>query len=161
MRIEYENKFSDVVLFHAIHQFLSLRIHGLYLLLIAFIFWNESRENSIAEATTTTLFWYVGLWIFQVLFIAMCLASRKNYGVLTKHSVEVQEDAFFEETRFNKSFSYWPGVVKAVLRPGFVAVYVTPHQAHVIPNRSFASRAQKLAFFALVRDKIRAAASKL
>jgi hypothetical protein len=99
------------------------------------------------------------LWIFQVLFNVIFLASRRNHNFVTRHAVEVQEDAFFDETKFSKVFSYWPGVVRAVLRPGFVAVYVAPHQAHVIPNRSFASRAQKLAFIALVRDKIRAAAS--
>jgi hypothetical protein len=45
-------------------------------------------------------------------------------------------------------------------RPGFVAVYVTPHMAHVVPNRAFASREQRATFLALVQQKIRAAAAQ-
>jgi hypothetical protein len=68
------------------------------------------------------------------------------------------DDSFFEETKFNKSFFYWPGVVKAVSRPGFVAVYVTPHLAHIVPNRAFSSSKERSNFLALVKEKIHAAA---
>jgi hypothetical protein len=157
MRIEYENKFSDILLFHAVHQFLSPALQGIYLLLFAFIFWVESGDSSLPAAATAAFWWYAGLWIFQFLFNAIYLYSRKNQSVLTTHVVEVMDDAFLEQTKFNKSFFYWPGVLKAVSRPGFVAVYVTPHLAHVLPNRAFSS-GQKAEFLALVRQKIRAAA---
>ncbi|HJY76205.1 MAG TPA: YcxB family protein [Burkholderiales bacterium] len=159
MRIEYENKFSDIVLFNVMHQFLSIRVQVFYLLLIAFIFWSETLSHSVSESVTTAFFWYVAVWIFQAVFTTVYLVSRKNRSVLTRHTVELQEDAFFEETKFNKSFFYWPGVVKAVPRPGFVAVYVTPHSAHIIPNRSFSSKSHRRDFIALVKSKIRAAAA--
>ena len=159
MRIEYENKFSDIVVFTVVHQFLSIRVQVLYLLLVAFIFWAETLSHDVRASLTTAFFWYVGLWIFQAVFTTIYLVSRKNHSVLTKHAVELQEDAFFEETRFNKSFFYWPGVIKAVRRPGFIAVYVAPHLAHIIPNRSFSSEAQRRDFIALVKSKIRAAAA--
>jgi hypothetical protein len=127
MRIEYENKFTDILLFNAVHQFLSPALQGLYIMLFALIFWQESSSSNIANAATTAFFWYLAMWIFQFFFNAIYLFSRKNRSVLTKHIVEILDDAFLEETKFNKSFFYWPGVVKAVSRPGFVAVYVTPH----------------------------------
>lgn len=160
MRIEYENKFSDILLFNAVHQFLSPPLQGLYLIFCAFLFWSESLVSSALQAGVMAFFWFVVLWVLQFVFNAIYLFSRKNGSVLTTHFVEIQSDALLEETRFNKSFFYWPGIVKAVSRPGFVAVYVTPHMAHVVPNRAFASREQRATFLALVQQKIRAAAAQ-
>ena len=159
MRIEYENKFSDLLLFNAVHQFLSPALQCLYLSFFAFVFWAESIENSISSAFLTAFYWYLGLWFFQFIFNAIYLYSRKNRSILTRHIVEIQDDAFFEETKFNKSFFYWPGVVKAVSRPGFVAVYVTAHMAHVIPNRAFTNQSQRNNFLALVKEKVRVGAA--
>jgi signal transduction histidine kinase len=156
MRIEYENTFSDILLFNAVHQFLSPALQGLYVIFFAFMFWAESIENSLSSAATTAFVWYFALWIFQFMFNAIYLFSRKNRSVLTTHVVEVLDDSFLEETKFNKSFFYWPGVVKAVSRPGFVAVYVTPHLAHIVPNRAFSSSDQRASFLAMVKEKIRA-----
>ena len=158
MRIEYENKFSDILLFNAVHQFLSPALQGFYLILFAFMFWVESGDSSLAAAAMAAFCWYAALWIFQFLFNAVYLYSKKNQSILTTHVVEVMDDAFLEQTKFNKSFFYWPGVLKAVPRPGFIAVYVSPQQAHIVPSRAFSSAAQKAEFLALVRQKIRAAA---
>jgi hypothetical protein len=156
MRIEYENKFSDLLLFNAVHQFLSPALQGMYVIFFAFIFWSESIDNSFSCAAITAFCWYLGLWVFQFAFNAIYLFSRKNHSVLTMHVVEVMDDALLEQTQFNKSFFYWHGVVKAVSRPGFVAVYVTPHMAHIVPNRAFASNEQRANFLASIMEKIRA-----
>jgi hypothetical protein len=157
MRIEYRNKFTDILLFNAVHQFLSLPLQGLYLGLCAFIFYSESLDSSLSLAAVTALLWCLALWVFQLLFNVVYLFSRKNGSVLTDHIVEVQADALLEETKFNKSLFYWSGVVRAVSRPGFVGIYVTPHMAHVIPTRAFKSEQERVQFIALVREKIRAA----
>ena len=160
MRIQYENKFSDILLFNAVHQFLSPALQGLYLIFFALFFWGESFDRSLLNAGITAFYWYMGLWVLQFGFNVIYLFSRKNGSILTTHFVEIQSDAFLEETRFNKSFFYWPGVLKAVSRPGFVAVYVTPHMAHVVPDRAFSSREQRATFLALTRQKISAAATQ-
>lgn len=156
MRIEYENKFSDILLFNAVHQFLSPVLQGLYLLFFALFFLSGLGDDnaSAAAAAISAFLWYLGLWVVQFVFNAFYLFSRKNKSVLTTHIVEIQDDAFFEETQFNKSFFYWPGIIKAVSRPGFVAVYVTPHMAHIVPNRAFSSKDQRDQFLALVRKKM-------
>ena len=158
MRLEYENKFSDLLLFNAVHQFLSPALQGVSVIFFAFIFWSELTDTSISSAAMTAFCWYIGFWVFQFAFNAIYLFSRKNHSVLTAHVVEVTDDAFLEQTQFNKSFFYWHGVVKVVSRPGFVAVYVTPHIAHIVPNRAFASNGQRASFLALVTEKIRAKA---
>jgi hypothetical protein len=157
MRIEYENKFFDLVLYQAIHQFLSIRLQALYLLLFLFIFWSESLTESPLSSGITAFFWWVGLWVFQFIFNAVYFWSRKNPSVVGQHVIEVQDGSLMEETKFNKSFFYWPGVVKAVSRPRFIAIYVTPHMAHWIPNRAFSSEAQRKEFLSRVREKIRSA----
>lgn len=153
MRIEFENKFSDLLLFNAIHQFMSPQLQGLYLLFAAFIFWSESSAQNLANAITA-LIWYLGLWAFQFFFNAIYLFSRKNGSVLTKHTLELQEESLLEETKFNKSYFYWHGVVKAVSRPGFIAIYVSALQAHIVPNRAFSSKSERASFLALVKEKI-------
>ena len=85
------------------------------------------------------------------------LYSAKNKSLLTTHVVEVQDQAFYEETPFNRSFHYWPGIVRVVRRPGFAAVYITANAAHVIPRRAFASDQQVDQFVALVEERIRTA----
>lgn len=157
MRIEYENKFFDLVLYQAIHQFFSVTLQVLFLLLFLFIFWSESLTDSALASAVTAFLWWAGIWVFQFVFNAIYLWSRKNPSVIGQHAIEVQGESLMEETKFNRSFFHWPGIVKAVSRPGFVAIYVTPHMAHWIPNRAFSSDAQRKDFLNLVREKIRSA----
>lgn len=161
MRIEYKNKFTDILLFNAIHQFLSPVIQGLFIICCAFIFLSESNENTISIASINTLLWFIFFWIFQFTFLSIYLFSRKDKNVLTNHVIEVQEDSFFEETKYNKSFFFWNGVIKVVSRPGFVAVYVSSNMAHVIPNRAFPSKEKRAEFINLVREKIHVSPGKV
>jgi hypothetical protein len=161
MRIEYENKFKDILLFSCVHQFMSPVLQGFFIIGCAYFFIIELSDNNVLISMFIAIFWYLFLWAFQFCFNAVYLYSRKNNSVLTGHIVEIQEDAFFEETKFNKSFFYWPGVIKAVSRPGFVGVYVTPQMAHVIPNRAFSSSAKRAEFIKLLKEKIHASAAKV
>jgi hypothetical protein len=47
------------------------------------------------------------------------------------------------------------------LGPGFIGIYVTPHIAHVIPNRAFHSAQQRAQFIALLKNKITTAGKKI
>ena len=108
MRIEYENKFSDILLFSAVHQFLSPALQGLYLFFFAFIYWAELSENSISSAFLIAFYWYIGLWIFQFIFNAIYLFSRKNHSVLTKHIVEVRMMHFSKKPNSTNPFFIGP-----------------------------------------------------
>jgi hypothetical protein len=155
MRIEYKNRFTDIVLFQAVHQFLSPVVQGFCVLLAVLVFQSEAHLGAFAAAVSAFSV-YGAIWLAQFLFNAIYFLSKSNKTVLAEHVIELQDESLLEQTKFNKSYFYWPGVVKAVSRPGFVAIYVTPQMAHVIPNRFFSSKTHRSSFLALAQEKIRA-----
>ena len=97
---------------------------------------------------------YIAMWVFQIVFNIFYLYSKKEKAILTEHIIEIQDDALYEETKYNRSYFYWKGIDRIVRRPGFVAVYVTKHMAHIIPERAFNSEREKSDFFDGVREKL-------
>jgi hypothetical protein len=157
MRLEYRLTFGDYLLFNVVHQFLSLRLQVVYMLfplVIYFTTYNRGQAGAIVGAILI----YLVLWIVQLAFNAFYLYSARNKSLLTTHVVEVQGQAFYEETPFNRSFHYWPGIARVVRRPGFAAVYISANAAHIIQRRAFASDQDVDRFVALVEERIRAAA---
>ena len=157
MHIQYQLKFLDVVLFQAVHQFLNPAVQGLFLLLTWFIFQSEMNDTPTtlhAAAVAGSL--YAIMWALQFTFNPVYLISRKNTNVLTQHTIELQQKGVLEETRFTQTLVQWPGVARIVSRPGFVALYISPHMAHVIPNRAFSSSAHRAEFISFVRDRLNA-----
>src|SRR6218665_1643014 len=154
MRIQYKLKFRDVVVFQAVHQFLSPAVQLLYLLLAIWVFNAEfTSDESMVVAIVVAFITYLCVWVFQFAFNAIYLLSKKNGNVLTRHSIELKAEGVSEETRYTLTFVQWPGIGKVVSRQGFVAVYISSQQAHVIPNRAFESTAQRLAFITAIRQK--------
>jgi hypothetical protein len=95
------------------------------------------------------------MWIVQTVFVALYILKFGQDGFLTRHVIEIREDALFEATKFNESRHFWPGIQKVVRRPGFVAIYIAQHQAHIIPNRAFRSKEERNRFVDLLREKVR------
>lgn len=159
MKIEYKNKFSDSLLFQITHQFLSPAIqifNFLFVILITFhaIFYTE---EDVLHAIIAGGIIYCALWIAQSFFIIIFEFSQRSKSFLTKHIVEIQDEAFYEETKYNRSYFFWNGITKIVRQPGFIGVYVSPNQAHVIPNRAFSSKQQISSFINLCKEKMNAA----
>lgn len=148
MRVEFETTFKDILTFSASHQIRNIPMQVLYFMLCLIIFFSEyTYENqSVMSAFMIAFGWYIGLWLFQFAFNAFYLYSRKNKSVLTKHIVELHKDAFYEETPYNKSYFYWNGIVKVLRFSGFIAVYVTPHNAVIIPYRAFSDKEERALF---------------
>jgi|GEM_PF-1253331 len=157
MNIEYKNTFSDIFLFHAVHQFLSLVLQGFLLLFCVFIFFSELNESNYLEAFFKAVIWYIFLWMIQIAFNAIYAYSKVTRNVFIKRRIEISDEYFYEQTEFNKSFFYWHGILKAISFLGFVVVYVTPSMVHIIPNRAFISKEERLVFLQLVTSKINAA----
>ena len=136
------------------HQLMSPTLHGFNFMICILMFWSALKDGDAGFAAFSALVIYLLMWIIQFAFNAIYLAFPRNKSVLTKHTLEILDDAFLEETKFNKTFSYWPGVIKAVDCPGFVAIYVSPHLAHIIPNRAFSTKDERAQFLSLTREKI-------
>jgi hypothetical protein len=156
MRLQYRLNFGDYLLFQAVHQFRSIPLQAMYLLFAWIIYATEVEKSGRLVGLIAAIVMYVVLWAFQLVFNVAYLYSSKNKSVLTEHIIELQDEAFYEETPLNRSFHYWPGIAKLMKGPGFVAVYVSAHQAHVIPNRAFASEQQRNNFYRLVKQRMRA-----
>ncbi|WP_295910371.1 YcxB family protein [uncultured Xanthomonas sp.] len=156
MKIKYSNHFFDIALFQILHQFLSPIAQVLFVTLSAAIFYSRIHAG-FGVALFSTLFIYLAFWVAQALFSIVHQFSTRSKTVLTEHVIELENEHLLEQTKFNKSLFYWPGIEKAVSRPGFVAIYVTPQMAHVIPNRFFSSKEERMRFLTMARDKIRSA----
>lgn len=156
MRLEYKNKLSDVFLYYCVHQFLIPVIQVFYLLIITLVFYVAVKMDSfgIISALIIATVVYLLLWAVQFIFNMFVITSHGHRALLTNHIVEMQDEAFYEETKYNKSYFYWNGIEKVVKRPGFVAVYTTEHNAHIIPTRAFSSREEMERFIFECKDRI-------
>ena len=157
VQLEFELKYLDLLLFNAAHQLLSPLVQAFVLLLGVFIFFQERAGHDVVSAAVTAAFWCCLIWSAQLAFTAVYLISRRNKTLFTRHIIGVREDAFLQQTRYGTSTTYWPGVAKAVSRPGFVGVYTSQNAAHIIPNRAFRSDSQRKEFLSYVDERIRRA----
>lgn len=154
MRIQYDLKFRDYLLFNGFHQLLSPTVQGFYLLGAAFILLTEPESNQFAARLIAAILLYVVMWSVQLLFNVVFLYSSRNRTILTQHTITILDEALLDETMFNKSEHYWLGIFKVVKRPGFVAVYLHAHAAHIIPNRAFLNAAQSSQFVSAIKQKL-------
>jgi hypothetical protein len=157
MHIEYELKFRDYLAFNALHQLLSVPVQLFYGGIAAFIFYTSLSDESILVSAIIGVLAYIAMWAIQLMFNVIYLYVGKNRSLLTKHTVEIQDEAFYDETQFSRSYHYWPGIAKVVRRSGFVAVYINAHSAHIIPTRAFSSREQCHLFLSSIKEKLGAA----
>lgn len=159
MKIKYDFKFYDLLAFTTWHQFynpvMQICFTGLPIL------WVHDMGNfRVVELITIAIIFYGIILDIHYAFNALYLLSRNNKNLLTTHEIEVADEAFIEETEFSKTISCWPGVVRAVSRPGYVAVYLTANSAHAIPDRAFPSEKDRNLFLKTVQEKITAAKRK-
>ena len=157
MRLEYDLRFWDCLLFSVIHQFLSVPLQVGFLLFAGAAFFILLEDSGLSVSTLMALILYLLMWAAQLVFNVAYLYSSRNKTFLTKHLVEVQADAFYNETTFHRSYHYWSGVQQVVHRPGFIAVYTSAHGAHIIPSRAFASKVDELRFLSLAQSRLNAA----
>jgi hypothetical protein len=161
VRLEYQNAFGDIVFFHIAHQLASGVMHAYLLggsLLVASLSTDGSEcrgLNACAEmfgfVFLTTYFLVLGA---QLLFTAIHLFHDDNRASLTQHVVEVTEYGVSECTAVQQSTNAWEGIVKVVSVAGFVAIYVSPHVALVLPPRAFNTHRERSEFLAAVRYRI-------
>lgn len=138
------------------HHFLSPVLQGFYLL-AALLFSHESYVQScnVGHWALSALLIYAAMWLAQVLFNAAYIRSRHLGNILTEHRLEARPDGLFEETALTQTLVRWPGLWKVRTCPGFVAIYITSLQAHVVPDRAFASVEAREALIQRLQTEIR------
>ena len=157
MRIEYELKHRDYLLFTNLHQLLSVPVQIAYGGFSVLVFVMYIRDESAIVSAIAALIVYVAMWTVQILFNVFYLFFGTYRSLLTKHVNEIQDEAFYDETSFGKSYHYWSGIAKIVCRAGFIAVYINANAAHIIPSRAFSSVDQRQLFLETLKGKLHAA----
>jgi hypothetical protein len=157
MRIEYQLKFKDYLAFNVIHQLVSIPVQIFYGGMSLFFFFSLLGAQPATVCAIVALLGYLAMWAIQIVFNVFYLCFGSYRSLLTQHTVEIQDDAFFDETKFSRSYHFWNGINKVVNKLGMVAVYINASAAHIIPGRAFSSAAQRDEFVSMVRAKLRAA----
>lgn len=155
MRIEYELKFKDYLLFHAMHQLFSVQIQVFYIGSAAFLFYSNFGEQSLGASVIEAVIIYLAFWIAQLLFNVFYLCFGKNRSLFTSHIVEIRNDAFYEETQFGRSYHFWAGLAKVISRPGYIAVYTNANAAHILPSRAFSGPKHRQEFLSALLGKLK------
>ena len=153
MRIEYQLKYRDLVLFSVIHQFLSLSIQLMHVGCAVLVYFVMSDVVTPGISLAVAILSFGAFWAAQVLYLAFYLCFGKNRALFTAHLVEIQEEAFYVETRFGRSYYFWSGVAKVISCPGYIAVYLNANAAHIVPDRAFSTPDQRLSFLSSLQAK--------
>lgn len=156
MRVEFTLKFRDYFLFQYIHALVS----PLYqILTFGFAARNVFDPPFYPIFSPIPLLEGLGLylcfWILLAPFIALVTVFGNKQTILSQHTIELSEEGVRNETPFFRSITYWHGVRRCVRRPGFVAIYIAPLQAFIIPSRAFASHSERDAFVAAAKAQIK------
>jgi hypothetical protein len=154
MKIEFELKYKDILLCNIMHQFFSVPIQLFYCGLGVSTFYMLRGELSLEVSIISAIFAYLAMWVVQLLFLVFYLCFGTNRSLFTQHIVAIQDDAFYEETQFGKSYQVWGGLAKVISRPGYIAVYTNANAAHILPNRAFSSSEHRQEFLAALQGKL-------
>jgi hypothetical protein len=155
IRIEYDLKYRDNLLYNCLHLFTSAPVQ-VYMLLMVLTVPFAWRNQGAAFIVFAMVVVYLFLWTLQIAFTAIVLAS-KNRSLLTHYKVVIQNEGFSVETPYARNLYFWNGgVTKVASRPGQVAVYINTHAAHVIPARAFANADHRGGFVSTLRKRMAA-----
>ena len=106
MKLEYQIKYRDILIFNLMHQFFSLPIQVFYGGLTALVFLQYLPTEDFATGFTEAILMYLLIWLSQFLFIVIYLLFGKNKGLYTRHILTVSDNDFCVETIFAKSHYY-------------------------------------------------------
>jgi hypothetical protein len=155
LRVEFRLKFWDLLIYNLMHQLCSITVHVFMALVSALMVYSFAMEGeSLLVLTLVGILAYLAGWLMQLIFMVAFLLSSNTRTLLTEKVLELHEDALFEESRFNKSYHFWPGILKAVRRPGFIAIYTNGLAAHVIPNRAFSTDIDRDQFWNALHSRL-------
>lgn len=76
-------------------------------------------------------------YLFQIIIIL--IYSKLSKGMLGKHTFEITDTAFIEETDYNQHVTQWSGIYKMKHSKSALYIFISPFIVHVVPARSFGS----------------------
>jgi hypothetical protein len=115
----------------------------------------HSSVFKIAFAIVFSVVMFVILAAIQLIVLVCLSLSRKQRGLLGKHELEIRDDGLLERTDVNESLYRWTGFHKAISSGGYLYLYVTDSNVHVVPKRCFASESEAKQFRDIIERRFK------
>lgn len=128
---------------------------GFLLSFAAFLVWITLRSPEMAERPLRerifagiffAIFLLSALALGQLIFVALWILLRKGRGMFGEHELIIREDGLVERTDVNESMHRWTGFHKIVSSGGYLYVFVTDMNVHIVPKRCFTSEEERQSF---------------
>ena len=160
MTISYTNTLIDLVRFNLYHA--SKRVLHWVIVVGCALFLSGTMPSEPLEVRVVSFFMFaiggtVLLFGVTALISALSYAPSKNRGVLGEHRLTLTAENLTEETAVSEGTWAWVGVPKVSRNSAYVFIYVQQNMAHIVPVRSFPSRAEADHFYQFVIDTWRTA----
>jgi hypothetical protein len=107
-------------------------------------------------ATMALLYFVLFFSVTLVVTSAMALL-RKNTGVLGEHRVSISDEGLMESTVHNESLHRWSGYHRTVSTKGYLLLYITDAQFHIISKKRPLIEGDLTAFEAALNEKTKSA----
>jgi hypothetical protein len=160
MTICYDNNMEDInafILHYLNHSPHCLRIRRIMSILAPAIWFLALMVGASKHLLVSLVVWILislaWVWWFPRYQFwhakrttAKLMKEGQNAGFLCEHRIEITPEYMIETTDVGETKVFWRGVEKIAEDSGYLYFYTGAMQAHVIPRRAFASRAEAQEF---------------
>ena len=163
MTVDFTNTVFDLVrfnLYHASRRVVNWLIIAGGALVLTRTIPADTLGVSVVAFFMFSICMTVMLFSATVLISGVSYWPSKNRGVLGEHRLTVTAETITEETAVSQGTWSWIGVPKVSRSSAYVFIYVQQNMAHIVPARSFSSRAEADRFFQFVVETWNAARSR-
>jgi hypothetical protein len=148
--IKYTTTKAHLIYFSFVHTFRQNAIRVLFAIPLIYLLWKIIAESNrrqdpfqfkVAIVTAVILAYIVFIFLLHLMMSLLLYMSRgKNPGVLTTHTVTLNENGIDSVSATSNSHQTWSTVVEVRRSRKFIMIYTQQHAAHLIPISAFASR---------------------
>ncbi len=148
--ITYTTTKRHLIYFSFVHTFRQNALRVLFAVPLIYLIWKIIIEVNrrqfpfqlkLAIVTAAILAYIVFIFLLHLTMSLLLYMSRgKNPGVLTTHTVTLNENGVNSVSAAGNSHQTWSSIVEVRRTRNFIMIYTQQHAAHLIPLNAFASR---------------------
>jgi hypothetical protein len=147
VRVEFKNTVGELIAFSWAHAFRSPWMY------LVFSFWAYSWLSPATDAWSAwscircTVKYYaifttlivVSFLAFSTIIALLMFISKGHRESLAPRKLIVSPAGVIEETEYSRNEHKWPAILRVLRTKRFVALYIAPNLAYVIPRRTVRS----------------------
>jgi YcxB-like protein len=148
--IKYTTTKAHLVYFSFVHTFRQNALRVLFAIPLIYLVWKIIVEVNrrqapfhlkLAIVIAVILAYVVFIFLLHLMMTLLLYMSRgKNPGVLTTHTVTLNENGIDSVSAAGNSHQTWSSIIEVRRTRNFIIIYTQQHAAHLIPLSAFASR---------------------